>query len=201
MGEINSNGISFNLKFSQKEYIKFLFYISYNNLLNIRLVTGLGVIMVFVLLLSNNEDRFSSSSIIIPYFLILMSILFPIIIYNSAKKSFKNRLVHEEKVFIIKDDSITIKSDSSFLELKWSDFNRIKKSRNAQYFYISKNQAIIIPSRCLNDQEYIDVFILARANIKTTYKKRTLYFVGIYLVVFLVVIGVFRFISSNNIQP
>jgi hypothetical protein len=200
MGEINTNGISFNLKFSQKEYIKFLFYISYSNL-SIKLVTGLGVIMVFVLLLSNNEDRFSSSSIIIPYFLILMSILFPIIIYNSAKKSFKNRLVHEEKVYTIKDDCLTIKSDSTFLELKWSDFQKIKKSKNAQYFYISKNQAIIIPSRCLNDQEYKDVFILAKTNIKPASQKRTLFFIGIYLVIFLVVIGVIRFISSNNIQP
>lgn len=196
MEDLKSNKISFKLKYSKGEYIKSIFYISYSSSA-IRYVTALGIIFIIVLLSLNKEDRYSSS-LTIPYFLILLAIIFPVIIYNSAKKAFNSRLVQEEKLYTIDKESVAIQAESSFVELKWNEFKKLKQTKNTLYLHIAKNQAFIIPKRCLTEFEYKEIINMAGANIKTS-RSNTYIVIGLVIVAFCILLGIIKFISNNNI--
>jgi len=123
----------------------------------IAVVSVLFIVNVVMDIISGSYISMTAGMLLVILFVILGT---PILLRLNAKSSLKsNKMLLAKQTYTFTKDIIASLSDSSTLDFKWEEMNEFRESKNHFLFYVGRNQAFLVPKRCLENDETKMVFI------------------------------------------
>lgn len=113
-----------------------------------------------------NPSAIDSGVMWIAFVLFLFAMMLYSNKYNSRKMYNNNKRLRTEYTYLIRDQSIEIKSGTQSTTLKWKEITNISQSRHSLFLWLNKKHAQIIPKRLLTGDELEAITLLQRLNKK-----------------------------------
>lgn len=115
-----------------------------------------SIIFLVIAVVTIIEKPPLGSSPLLTILLILFSLLFLVFLPSALKRgaanAFKtNKLLQKTQKYDIGDDGIEVSSESGQGFVKWDEIYKATETKDSFLFFISKQQAYVIPKRCLNE--------------------------------------------------
>jgi hypothetical protein len=132
---------------------------------------------------------------------LFLFLLLPFITYISSKSHFNsNKRLTENIVYIINEDTISIKGESFNSMLTWNKVYKTRETKNAFLVYESNLSALIIPKRFFKNEEDIQLFrnIIPPSPTKTILRSKLFYLTLASLVI---AIAVYSYASKDRFNP
>ncbi|BBH22447.1 hypothetical protein Back11_37920 [Paenibacillus baekrokdamisoli] len=194
----HTRDISVEVKLTSKDLVQFNFGYLFRKSAMAILLTVTFIILVSWISIISNQGYFSVPGVV--WFWLLFMILIPIVTYRSAKKSYNNKFIQETKSYEFSEEGIRLASESMSALIKWNDLRQVITTKNAMYFFITDRSAQILPLRCVTEAQKNSLLSLIKE--KVVHKKKrfgvlVLIMIFIYLMIFLVTVGVFQYISAD----
>lgn len=130
-------------------------------------------------------------------FPIIFLIVFPLVLKRTSRSMMTtNKLIQNTQDYEFTNEGIGMNSTVGTAFLKWSDFYKAIESDESFLFFISKQQAYVIPKRCIENEEEMDFIRGLLVNIaKPKEKSKLLRFLVYYLII---IAGVIIFVTLYN---
>lgn len=163
--------IEIKTKIELKEYIKLIYLLSYRQ--KGMIIFHAVCILLCPLILLHFMGLLTLPSIeILIGFSIVPLLFFPIIIYFSAKKTFKTHSrIQEEIIYQIDPDKICMIGESFKAEVNWDKLYKIVERKNWFLFYENQTSAHSIPKRCIGNQKQELRAMIGQHPIKSQLRK------------------------------
>ena len=180
--DVNAQGDKMNIKVSGTVTLDDLKQFNFSHLMTslkrkrtkislILLVICIAFIVLLELpdLVSGKKNYFNSIIFYISIMIIVFPVLFFVNINVGSKKSFESNLtLQQEQTISISDEGIILERKDSISKFEWNQIYNIVSYKNAMYFYIANNQAIIVQKRYFLNDETFDKFKKDIQNINPT---------------------------------
>lgn len=98
---------------------------------------------------------------------IILLVIFgtPLLLRMNAKSSLKtNKMLLAKQTYTFTKEKISSISEFNSLDSKWDKLSEFRESKNNFLFYIGRNQAFLVPKRCLGNDDEKNDFIRDCAN-------------------------------------
>ena len=118
--------------------------------------------LLLILRITTAGGAAHSHSALLPFALLVVGVavvLTPLACCRAAATSYaSHRSLREPLRFTFSADGISARSTLSFGRCSWSAYWRAFETRDAFYLYLSRNLAQIIPKRCFDGEDEVDIF-------------------------------------------
>ncbi|WP_127532162.1 YcxB family protein [Paenibacillus kobensis] len=117
-------------------------------------------------------------------------------LFTTMQKAKKSRFLKEIKTYTVTDETVKMESESLAANLKWEDFVKYLKTKQAIYLYMNANSAHVLPVRDLSGEEIQFIVELAKAKIKRKSRWTSLGFRFLfYILIFLITVGLMQYLT------
>ncbi|MFC5405852.1 YcxB family protein [Cohnella soli] len=120
-------------------------------------------------------------------------------VFIGSKKSF-DKFAQEERTYTFSEDDVYMESESTTQRVRWSDMVRGLCLPKYIMMFHSHNAIHLIPARSLTPEQYESIKITIKNKVKKPKQsgaKRFLKWTAIYLIIFLVAVGVTQFFLAE----
>jgi len=118
------------------------------------LIAIIAVLFVINVILDIQSGYYYSLTGALLGIILIVLLVTPVAFRFSAKKSLKtNKMLMATHTYTLTEDEISSFSENNSMNIKWNDLYDFRESKNHFLFYISNNQAFLIPKRFLNNNE------------------------------------------------
>lgn len=159
------------------------------------LIAIIAVLFVINLIIDIQNGYYYSLTGALLGIILIVLLSTPLAFHLSAKKSLKtNKMLMATHTYTLNEESISSVSETSSMNSKWSDMYDFRESRNHFLFYISNNQAFLIPKRLFNNNEELSFVRKCTEKIQKPQKSFNLFKVtmmvsmGIVILLFIIMI-------------
>lgn len=117
----------------------------------------IGIILILVAIFTEYKIIFIGSVVggVSGYFFVL----FCLIPFKAKKQYKQNRALRNEISMKVTEQGVKFESESGESKLKWSDIHKWKSSGGIYLLYITSNMFHIVPSRVLQNEERLEIFL------------------------------------------
>jgi hypothetical protein len=190
------HALSFSIKLQEKDLIKYNFSYLYGRWIFSSITAWIFIVGCFAVARGVIEG-FSHVPVLSLVFPFIFVIVIPVSLYMGAKRSFKNRLFQEEKIYHIDFQGIQTKSESIQANYRWEDFKETRLTKKAIYLFLTSNSALLFPKDSIQFASFEALKSLILEKVPKR-KRNRLGLVVIIPITFLVIVGVLRFISASR---
>ncbi|WP_425489433.1 YcxB family protein [Cohnella thailandensis] len=167
---------------------------------SLRTVSLLGIVFLiyFIVQLSRGQPF---GSYAFSLFFILISVLLPIMLYRGAVQSSRNKFYTEKKIYEFTPEGFRMESESSNAKVQWSDVQRVIINKHGIFLIIFSNAGHLFPQRFLEGKDGIRKMVLQYTSPQSRKKSKSKFLLklGLYLLIFLVTVGIVQFYISRNL--
>ena len=148
--------VKVNMDYTEADIINFnkdFFFMNIPKLALYLILSIYFLIVFFYAILENNATEYMTifKLVAIPVGIVF---LFVMIFKISAKRSLKtNKLLQKTQNYIIREEGLAFSNEDMQGNIKWSDFHNTIETKSAFSFFISMQQAYIIPKRYINAED------------------------------------------------
>jgi hypothetical protein len=133
-------------------------------------------------------------------FFVLFSVLYPIMLYRGAVRSYQNKFLKEKKSYDFTPEGFRMESESTTSKVLWPDVQRVIVNKKGIYLFIASNAGHLFPQRFLEGKDRIRTMVLQYTTPKSRSrgKSKFLMRVALYLLIFLITVGIVQFFLARN---
>ncbi|RED55520.1 YcxB family protein [Cohnella lupini] len=184
------------VELTSRDVVDFNFtYVKRNGGLWVIAFLGIGFFANFIIQLSLGRP-FESYAFSI--FFVLISALYPVMLYRGAVRSSQNKFLQEKKSYDFTSEGFRMDSESTTSKVLWPDVQRVIVSKKGIYLFIASNAGHLFPRRFLEGKDRIRTMVLQYTTPKsrTRGKSKLPKLLAVYLLIFLVTVGIVQFFLS-----
>ncbi|MGO4109003.1 YcxB family protein [Paenibacillus sp. YAF4_2] len=186
---------SINVQLTQEDLLRLQFsFLARQTYTWVLLLFFIGAILNIVAAIVDG-DITSVNPIMILFFIFVPLIVFLTI--RSSRKSIQNKFVKETKTYTWSDEGLFMESESMTARIMWADFTNAITTKSAIYLMVSHNAAHALPRRCFTQEQWIHFRKITKSRIKRKNKYKWVRNAIIYLVIFLVTVGIVQYYAAN----
>lgn len=187
--------IKFEVKLNPKDiYLYNLFILK--SKLSLFIGLSLMTLVVGTIIISAEGELFQNFFLFIPAFLMAIT---PIGLYLYAKKH--EREYGESRTYTVAEKGLSFESETSQSTIKWSKFKEFQQNKNYLFLFFWDKSALVFPVRCFEDEQEIDKFKSLIPSVLKNKKSKSKYqvfsFVVLYLIGFLVLVGLINYFNGT----
>lgn len=129
---------------------------------------ALALITALYLIMYGVTDWSPELKMVYVAFAVFAIVLLPLLnigmIKAAANRQYRTG-VHHDNEQVISDEGLYSHNELGEVRMPWSHIHKATESKNAMYLYLSSAQAIILPKREFNDEQYAALHELCKKNI------------------------------------
>ncbi|MFC5472289.1 YcxB family protein [Cohnella suwonensis] len=133
-------------------------------------------------------------------FVFIMMIVLIYSLLSGSKKSFESKFVQEERRYTFSENDIYMESESTTQRLLWSDLVRALTLPKFVVLFLAHNSVHLIPTRAMSPEQVQAIKQAIKDKVRKDKKsglRRFLIRTAIYLVVFLVTVGIVQYFLAE----